>query len=242
MTLLPTGSGLAAHRTLAPLMRIRIPRSVYAHRDCIRLSALLVAGVLLAVAASVHNTISVDTPMLQTVQDAPGHYGDLAWFFNTFLRHTGIPLLWAATVVALLALRRNDYAALFVIAAAVGPFTTLLKQAINRPRPEGDFIILQFPSDPSFPSGHVMTAMAFFGLWFIISGTLLPRWAAWPLRAACLATILLTGASRIWAGAHWPTDVLGAVVWGSVFLVLVWMTRPLCARLSPPKQPLNAAL
>lgn len=235
MTQLPTSSRLAASRTLAPLTRFRISRSFYRHRDCIRLSALFAAGLLLAVFASIQQTIIIDRPMLQSVQEVPGRFGDLAWFFNVFLRHTGIPLLWAGTVVALLALRRNDYAALFVIAAAVGPFTTILKQTIDRPRPAGDFAILQFPSDPSFPSGHVMTAMAFFGLWFIISATLLPRWAAWPVRIACLATILLTGVSRVWVGAHWPTDVLGSLVWGSLFLVLVWMTQPLCSRLAPRK-------
>jgi undecaprenyl-diphosphatase len=198
------------------------------------LGTLLIAGIALSLLASLQYTVNIDKPLLQSVQQTvPANYEGLAWFYNVFLRHTGIPALWAATIIFLLVQRRNDYAALFVLTAAVGLVTTLLKETVARPRPAGDFAILQFPTDPSFPSGHVMTAVAFFGLWYLLADDVLPRWAHWPVRLACLSTIVLTGLSRIWTGAHWPTDVLGGAVWGSLFLVLVVTTQPLFARLNP---------
>ncbi|MCC7363565.1 MAG: phosphatase PAP2 family protein [Dehalococcoidia bacterium] len=200
--------------------------------------ALLVAGFTFAVLGSNHETLHLDRPLLQSVQLLPGSYERLAWVFNDFLRHQGIPLLWAATILGLVLVKRHEHALLFTIAIAVGPFTSMLKQLIDRPRPAGTFNILEFPSDPSFPSGHVMTAMAFFGLWFIIAAELLPRAVAIPVRVLAAATVLLTAVSRVWAGAHWPTDVAGGLVWGAVFLVLLWSTRPLVA-LTTARTPLR---
>jgi undecaprenyl-diphosphatase len=196
--------------------------------------ALLIGGLLLSSLALLESTIHLDEPLLQSVQSAlPSQFEGPAWFYNVFLRHTGIPALWAATIVGLLWMKKNDYAALFAVSAFIGLFTTLLKETIDRPRPAGDFAILQFPTDPSYPSGHVMTAMAFFGLWLFMASDLLPRWAVLPARAVCVSTILLTGLSRVWAGAHWPTDVLGGLIWGSVFLALLLMIHPKLAFLRP---------
>jgi undecaprenyl-diphosphatase len=200
-------------------------------------AALLLVGLLLAALTAVVPNKSADEPVLRAVQALlPAGYEDVAWFFNVFLRDTGIPALWAMTVVGFLLLRRNDYAALFVLTVTITAMTTLLKQTIDRPRPAGEFAILEFPADPSFPSGHTMTALAFFGLWFIVSKNVLPQQAVLPVRIVCVLAVLMTGLSRVWVGAHWPTDVLGALVWGSLFLVPAMMTRPLWARLNPPNR------
>jgi undecaprenyl-diphosphatase len=203
-------------------------------RRAVHLSALLVAGLVFAGLGSIRPTVSIDEPLLELVQQVlPRDYVDIAWFFNVFLRHTGIPLLWVATIGWFLWKRRNDYALLFVLLTAITPLTTALKQAIDRPRPAGDFTILQFPTDPSFPSGHTMTALAFFGLWFIVAGDVLPKVLQLPVRIACVAAVVLTGISRIYVGAHWPTDVMGALAWGTLFLVLLTMTHPHLTRFNP---------
>jgi undecaprenyl-diphosphatase len=203
----------------------------------LRPAALLVAGLLLAALTAIIPSKSVDEPLLRGVQSIlPAGYEDTAWFFNVFLRNTGIPALWAMTVVGFLLLRRNDYAARFVLTVTITAMTTLLKQTIDRPRPAGDFTILQLPTDPSFPSGHTMTALAFFGLWFIVSEKVLPRKAVLPVRVVCVLAVVMTGLSRVWVGAHWPTDVLGALVWGSLFLLLVVMTHPMCEKLNTPSR------
>jgi undecaprenyl-diphosphatase len=212
-------------------------------RRAVQLSALLIAGLALAGLGSIRPTISVDEPLLQSVQQLlPGAYADIAWFFNVFLRDTGIPFLWVATICAFLFLRKNDYAVLFVLLVLITPVTFSLKRLIDRPRPAGDFDILQFPTDPSFPSGHTMTALAFFGLWFIIAGDVLPKAARLPVRIACAAAVLLTGISRVYVGAHWPTDVLGALVWGTMFLILLMMTHPFLGRFNPPTAAPKAVL
>ena len=240
---LPVRSFFALEGPGGPVSRVRNTYSICRERRSLQLSALLLAGLVLAGLGSVRLTTSVDEPLLQSVQQmVPGAYADIAWFFNVFLRHTGIPILWVSTICWFLYKRRNDYAVLFVLLVGITPLTTFLKQTIDRPRPVGDFTILQFPTDPSFPSGHTMTALAFFGLWFAVSGDVLPRFLQLPVRIACFAAVLLTGLSRIWVGAHWPTDVLGSLVWGTFFLILLVMTHPYLGRFNPPGKPSRTIL
>src|SRR5204862_7600636 len=63
----------------------------------------------------------------------------------------------------------------------------------------------------SFPSGHVIHAVVFFG--FVLLLTWQSRRPApwlWPVRAVLIALIVLMGPSRVLEGEHWPSDVLGA--------------------------------
>ena len=94
----------------------------------------------------------------------------------------------------------------------------VLKTLIQRPRPEGFRLAVE--SGFSFPSGHSMAAMAFFGL--IV-------WMAWHyeqdrrqrlmLTAAFSAVIAMIGISRIYLGVHYASDVLGGFCASIIWLV-----------------------
>lgn len=83
----------------------------------------------------------------------------------------------------------------------------LLKELVQRPRPEDINLVVE--TGFSFPSGHSMVAMAFFGLLV---------WLVWhyekdrTMRLACCVgfslIILLIGISRIYLGVHYASDVL----------------------------------
>lgn len=99
-----------------------------------------------------------------------------------------------------------------------GMLTELIRYLYDRPRP---FAALGFSpligeSSSSFPSGH---AAVLFALGFLIL-SLNRRWGYW-----FLSLSLLNGLARIFAGVHYPTDVLGGVVvgflaWGIVNFLL----------------------
>lgn len=99
----------------------------------------------------------------------------------------------------------------------------LTKLVIGRPRPDPALIdVLRQYGENSFPSGHVVFFTEFFGFLFFLAYVLLkPGW----LRKAALAVlgllIALIGVSRIYMGAHWPSDVLGAYLAGGVWLMLM---------------------
>jgi membrane-associated phospholipid phosphatase len=99
----------------------------------------------------------------------------------------------------------------------------LTNQFVQRPRPEGHGIAVlqQVTNYFSFPSGHVVHVIAFFGvLLFLTFQT--RRWPAvtWLLRIVLLLLILLIGPSRVMEGEHWPTDVIEGLLIGAFWLVV----------------------
>jgi membrane-associated phospholipid phosphatase len=108
------------------------------------------------------------------------------------------------------------------------PIYSVLKLAVNRPRPTPDLVrVFEVEAGKSFPSGHAFFAIVFWGLLAYFAFTHLQKRSLRVVTLACLLLIvLLTGASRVYLGAHWPSDVLGGYVLGAVFLTtLVWLHR-----------------
>lgn len=110
-----------------------------------------------------------------------------------------------------------------------------LKALIQRPRPEGFRLIEE--TGFSFPSGHSMVAMAFFGL--II-------WLVWRyeadrrqrllLSAAFAVIIVMIGVSRIYLGVHYASDVIGGFAASLVWLALYTrLAVPLFLRDAPAR-------
>lgn len=125
--------------------------------------------------------------------------------------------------------RRSEAAALTFCAGGSGLINTLFKHLVARPRPAHDLI--QSYTDPltnSFPSGHVTFYVCYFGFLFFTAYALLPR-GSWLRRLALTLTalpVLLVGLSRIYLGAHWPSDTLGAYLWSGVWLAFsLWLYR-----------------
>ena len=132
--------------------------------------------------------------------------------------------LTALTVIIfLLFRRRSEAAALTFCAGGSGLINTLFKHLVARPRPAHDLI--QSYTDPltnSFPSGHVTFYVCYFGFLFFVSYALLPRGSLLRRLALTLTAlpVLLVGLSRIYLGAHWPSDTIGAYLWSGVWLSL----------------------
>ena len=102
---------------------------------------------------------------------------------------------------------------------AISAIDQLLKVLVRRPRPQG-FRLVEAPG-LSFPSGHSMAAMAFYGygIWLVRCGVHgLPFGAAIEIALACV--ILAVGVSRIYLGVHYTSDVLGGFCLSFAWLVL----------------------
>jgi len=94
-----------------------------------------------------------------------------------------------------------------------------LKQVVDRPRPEYVLLGLE-PESPGFPSGHSMYALIFGGLLIYLAGQFLPSLLLKRWSQCCLAALILAmGASRVYLGVHWPSDVIGGFLYGGLALV-----------------------
>ncbi len=143
----------------------------------------------------------------------------------TALGGMGILGLFAAIAVGYLALDRKPHAALYVAVAVAGGMllSTGLKEAIDRPRPDlvphGQHVYTQ-----SFPSGHSMlSAVTYLTLGALLARLHERRRVKLYLIAVAVFLSLAIGASRVYLGVHWPTDVLAGWSAGAAWAVLCWV-------------------
>ncbi len=101
--------------------------------------------------------------------------------------------------------------------------TIVLKELVERARPADDLVrIIGDPSGFSFPSGHVLGAVLLWGFVVYVAPMAVSsrRWCR-TVRGLALTIVVLMGVQRVYAGAHWPSDVVGGYLWGAVVLALV---------------------
>lgn len=91
----------------------------------------------------------------------------------------------------------------------------------NRHRPDAQIGIVV--TDPSFPSGHVITAVLFYGL---LAYMLVPKMPSlfwkWLVIIAAVLTMLYIGFSRLFLGGHYLTDILAGYALGIAWAGLVY--------------------
>ena len=120
--------------------------------------------------------------------------------------------------------RRRDAAILALVVAASQLVNVLLKLLFQRARPE-EFLEIVLPPSYSFPSAHAMASMATYGTAAVVLGRLFPQRRLAMLVAAVLV-VLLIGASRVYLGVHWPTDVLAGFAAGGILMQAGWLAMP----------------
>lgn len=179
------------------------------------LMALFCALELFALLLAVPCLQPFDQGLLQIVQDARETGWDSLVTFITGLGEAQVQVLAGGLLLGCLLLLRQGRALRFASATLIGTATAnfLIKHGLQRARPE---VLLQVPTSYSFPSGHSSAAFALFFTLAVLAGRhQVPRMRlTWlllaTLPAACIAL------SRIYLGAHWPTDILaGALLAGA---------------------------
>jgi membrane-associated phospholipid phosphatase len=100
-----------------------------------------------------------------------------------------------------------------------------LKVLVARPRPPYFLLdpadIFQLVNQYSFPSGHVLFFVVFFGIIAYLAWLHQTGRARITVIAVCGALIILIGPSRVYLGAHWASDVLGSYIIGVLWLSLI---------------------
>lgn len=189
-------------------------------------AGVLLGGVALAAWAGVADRLPGDLGVGQWTQEHDP-FGREAL---GFLRDVGSSLAALVTILLLsiaawVAGRRWTAAA--ALAFLLGLLLeTVLKEVVDRPRPTAELLepLVGFRSS-SFPSGHVMSTLlaGALVLWLVRRcaglGWLRVLPAVW-----AGGLILLQPWVSVAGGVHWPSDVLGGLVWGLVVVIPgVWL-------------------
>lgn len=130
----------------------------------------------------------------------------------------GVPLTFG--ISAIFWLLRFRLEAIFLLCSSSSNILNwLVKRLIKRPRPTTELAtVVRVINEPSFPSGHVMHYMNWFGLLIYFLAT---NWRSGRLRNTLIAIaaslIVLIGPSRVYLGAHWPSDVMAGYIYGGLW-------------------------
>lgn len=142
-----------------------------------------------------------------------------------------LTLVTIATLGFLLMTRKHGAALLVAVSIAGGTLlSTLLKSGFDRPRPDLVPHGVEV-SSASFPSGHAMLAtVTYLTLAALLVQVQEQRGVQIYLLAWGMLLSLLIGASRIFLGVHWPTDVLAGWCVGAAWALLcasvaLWLQR-----------------
>jgi len=108
-------------------------------------------------------------------------------------------------------------------ALAASLLNVFIKDLIQRPRPANAIVhVMARLNDFSFPSGHVMFFVGFYGfIGFLVFSLLKPSLKRTLILIVIGLLVGLVGISRIYEGEHWASDVLGAYLLGTLTLIAI---------------------
>lgn len=156
-------------------------------------------------------------------------------YLNFFYKMTQIgstPSYIILTILLLIGLSLNKHilGLIFVPVNLIGSVLVneLLKVIFAKPRPQIEH--LTHADFFSYPSGHSMSALVFYGFLAVLSHEFfkknITRFMVWLVASI---VVLLIGLSRIYMGVHFPLDVLGGylagISWLSLILFIYFKTK-----------------
>jgi membrane-associated phospholipid phosphatase len=176
--------------------------------------------------------LPIDVPLTIWVQQFP--WGPIAFVFNVMnvtAGYTQAAVGVGAVILVFVWDRRGGW--LMAIGAISSLLDNELKVMLERHRPTPDLVHIVTPAPGfSYPSGH---AVFFTWISFMLAFAVAPRirpglhWIPW---VSAAVVIVLGCIARVWAGAHWPSDVIGGFLLGIGWCAFVlwlperWLPAP----------------
>jgi membrane-associated phospholipid phosphatase len=175
-----------------------------------------------------HNGLTLADPAVATF--VAGHR--LAWLtpvmeLVTWLGSSFFIIPFGVAIGGYLWRRRRSWRPLVMMAVAflgAAALYDIVKPAVGRARPAAALQVGGPDVGNAFPSGHATQTISFYGmLAFVLIICYAPR-RRWPFVIGAALVTIMVGASRLYLGVHWLTDVLGGYGLGLAWLSLVMVT------------------
>ncbi|ANK60851.1 hypothetical protein AYR54_11465 [Loigolactobacillus backii] len=179
---------------------------------------LTVSFLLLAILVKFQLLTGLDELLIKGVQANTSATKDFFFKLITILAQPTLDLFYAALIAGFLWFHRHTSEAIWVILTIFGgdAIASVVKKLVARQRPAIKIILPE--NGYSFPSGHVLgtTIILLFICVFWINH-LKNKWQQSLCYIVGVLLLLLVSYSRVYLGAHYPSDVLGAIL-----LALIW--------------------
>jgi membrane-associated phospholipid phosphatase len=249
------GVGMASQSPVPPAASAS-SRPMTEHESRFHRPLLLVAVVCavamaaLTVLVYTNPVIGVDASIARAIQSV--NVGPLTPLFGVY-QQIGGPFgleAEAAVFVIILVLNRHSWRLLIAGTLASGWYFLLVNLIVRtRPSVPNVLRVTEHPGASSYPSGHTILFVFYAVILMTCIGMkYIPRrWQ--PLGwAIAVLFVLVGGFSRVYSGAHWPTDVLAGLLigigWLSFVLSIRWISDPVLlpkSRPGPEKETTRAA-
>jgi membrane-associated phospholipid phosphatase len=196
---------------------------------------LLLFALLLSYAAARFPVLPFDPKIYEELQEQASPFFNKLMGGISALGELAIAMALTAIAMLTFALRRQWLEAIFMLSTTGSVLLAfVLKEIIHRTRPypieQNATGLIHSTNEYSYPSGHVLFYVVFFGFFAYLAWINFAGRARLIVIAICGALIALIGPSRIFLGAHWASDVLGSYIIGTIWLFVLilayqWATR-----------------
>ncbi|WP_142786462.1 phosphatase PAP2 family protein [Changchengzhania lutea] len=122
-------------------------------------------------------------------------------------------------IITLVVLKKRKYMMQIGLVMVLSALSNLvLKRAINRARPTIEHLVTA--ETLSYPSGHAMAAMSFYGfIMYLFYKMKMNKFIKYAGMLIMAILILSIGVSRIYLGVHFPSDIAGGFIAGAIWVV-----------------------
>ncbi|RFZ95505.1 PAP2 family protein [Mucilaginibacter conchicola] len=187
-----------------------------------------VGFIALSVVVHIYPQLSIDLKFSREIQEHQNPFIDTMMYLISTPGYMPESVILVLSTALVFFLFKYKKAAGFVLLTGVsGLVSTIVKALVNRPRPSEDLVrIVLKTTQQSFPSGHMMFYVVFFGFLILLMLQLegIAKWIKYPIIIISGFLIFTIPVSRIYLGAHWFTDVLGGFLLGVLCLYLLsWL-------------------
>lgn len=189
-------------------------------------AALAIVATVLGFISAGPNEHGWDISLARWIQKWEGSLGESLYNIGDMLGTTSL----AATITAIaliiaIVMKRVQISIFLLMVLLLRLAGTQLKPLFDSPRPTTDHLrILETFDGTGYPSGHSMTvamvaAMLVMIAWRYMSDVRMK----WAMSGVAAVALILVGWSRVWSGAHWPSDVLGGWSYGVALVLIAWI-------------------
>ena len=193
-------------------------KKILNNKKWIVFSILIVSFLIIVINLFNNNLIGIDAYVYNKIQIFNSN--NMTTFFKLFTELSGSIFLVILCVLLFMLFKNKKYWVLIIINLVT---TVILNQCLKniflRQRPL--HLMLVEESGYSFPSGHSMASMSFYGfLIFLIWQSKINKNYKWILTVMFSVIIILIGISRIYLGVHYFSDVLAGFCISLAYLIV----------------------
>ena len=184
--------------------------------------SVIIALIVFSIRKPIRRHKPIDMMIFDKIKPGVSTVNNKIMLFITFLgKHQFLIPANLFLIIYFIAVKKQTWFSIRVITIAISSLVLmlLLKQLFQRKRPLSP--LLKAAKGLSFPSGHAIMAVTFYGLLiYILQHTIDTEWLNWIVTILIIILIILIGFSRIYLRVHYASDVLGGFIIGLLWLLI----------------------